>query len=133
MVKIRWSRSSLRLRITPRELQALQHGDPVMEELVIPGGGSWSAEIRPRSAESTFSLDQGKLCFFLSAVDLHKLSEPNAEGVYLHWKNQTGLIYFIEKDFPCAHPRAGDTLEPATETFEPTPDFEARKLKQTPI
>jgi hypothetical protein len=131
-MKIRWSRNSLRLRITPRELQALQNDETVTEELVIPGGGSWSAEIRPRSAESTLSLDQGKLCFLLSAADLQKLSESNAEGVYLHWQDQTDLLYFIEKDFPCAHPRVGDAREPATETFKPTPDFEARKLKETP-
>jgi len=132
-VKIRWTRNSLRLRIEPRELLALQNGEPVIEELVIPGGASWSAEIRPRSPESTLGSNQGKLCFFLSEADLRKLSEPNAEGVYFNREDQNGLRYFIEKDFPCAHPQAAASREPATETFQPTAGFEARKNKTSAV
>jgi hypothetical protein len=125
-MKIRWTQSSLRLRISPRELQALHNGEPVREEFAVPGSGKWSAEIRPRSQDSTLTLVDGKLSFFLSDADLKTLSDPKAEGVYLEWKGQT-LKYFIEKDFPCAHPPPGGADEPPTETFQPTQSFKDRK------
>jgi hypothetical protein len=37
------------------------------------------------------------------------------------------LRFYIEKDFPCAHPRAGEAEEAPTPTFTPPPGFEARK------
>ena len=131
-MKIRWTRNSVRLRITPQELQALHNGAAVTETFVIPGSGSWSAEIRPRSQSSTVALKDGALCFFLADAELQTLSDSQAEGVYLHWPGQPELRYFIEKDFPCAHPKASEALEPATETFKPVAGFEERKMRVTP-
>jgi hypothetical protein len=117
-MKVRWTRNSVRLRITPGELRSLQQAEAVLEEFAIPGSGSWSAEIRPGSAESTLSLEQSKLCFFLTDADLQKLCNADEEGVYFHWKDGANFVYFIEKDFPCAHPRTGNALEPPSETFK---------------
>jgi hypothetical protein len=47
--------------------------------------------------------------------------------VYFQTADSAPFRYFIEKDFPCVHPRAAEALEPRTETFPPPPDFEARK------
>lgn len=126
-MKIRWTRNSLRLRISPSELQALQNGQAVLETLTVPGSGAWSAEIRPRNNDSTLSLADGKLSFFLSEADLKTLSDPKLEGVYLKSKAQPDFQYFIEKDFPCAHPQPSGAVEAPTETFQPTQSFKDRK------
>jgi hypothetical protein len=39
--------------------------------------------------------------------------------------------YFVEKDFPCAHPRTGDAMEKPSETFKPPAGFEARKVAES--
>jgi hypothetical protein len=121
-MKIRWTRNSVRLRITPSELQDLQHGQEVTETLSVPGG-NWSATIRPGAPETSLTLQQSTLVLSLADADLAQLAAPQSEGVYFNIAGEPPLRYFIEKDFPCAHPRAADALEPATETFAPSADF----------
>jgi hypothetical protein len=125
-MKIRWTRDGVRLRITPTELEDLQRGAEVVETLSLPGG-SWSATIRPGAPDTSLILEGSTLCLTLNDVDLAQLSTPEAEGVYFQTSDEPPLRYFIEKDFPCAHPRATDALEPVTESFEPPPDFLKRK------
>jgi len=125
-MKIRWTRGGVRMRITPTELEALQHGAEAVETLSLPGG-NWSATIRPGAPGTSLSLEGSTLCVALSDLDLDQLCAPDAEGVYFQTDDEPPLRYFIEKDFPCAHPRAADAIEPDTENFEPPPDFIARK------
>ena len=125
-MKVRWTRGGVRLRITPTELEDLQRGAQVVETLSLPGGG-WSATIRPAAPGTALLLEGSTLCLALSDVDLAQLSTPEAEGVYFQTDDEPPLRYFIEKDFPCAHPRAADALEPETENFKPPPGFIARK------
>src|SRR5215207_9087810 len=92
-MKVRWTGDSLRLRITPGELAALERGEPVSEGLARVG---------------------------LTDEDVRRLAAPEAEGVYPHTPE---LRLLVEKDFPCAHPHAPEAREPATERFPPTPAF----------
>ncbi len=110
-MKVRWTRSSVRLRISPDELLALERGDFVEERMGIPGG----FVMRLEPAEVTI-LDSsaGVVRFGLSSADLGRLSAPETEGVYF----QDALKYFVEKDFPCAHPRKPEVAEPNAETFD---------------
>jgi hypothetical protein len=64
----------------------------------------------------------------LSREDQKKLAYPEVQGVYFTTnRSGIGLIrYFIEKDFPCIHPRAADALEGPSETFAPPPGFVAK-------
>src|SRR4028119_315847 len=117
-MKIRWTGNGVRMRITPTELEQLQRGAEVVETLSMPGG-SWSAAIRPGAASTSLFLEGSTLCLALSAADLKQLRAPEAEGVYFETSDAAPLRYFIEKDFPCAHPRAADALEPDAENFEP--------------
>jgi hypothetical protein len=110
-MKVRWTRSSVRLRITPDELAALERGEPVEERMGIPGG--FVMRLEPADV-TVLDSSQGAVRFALSRADLGRLSAPETEGVYF----QDGLKYFVEKDFPCVHPRAPQTLEPKTGTFE---------------
>jgi len=135
-MKIRWMRNSVRLRITPAELKSLQQNQPVCEEFRIGAGagavaGAWSAEVRPGASETNLTLENGKLSIQLSAADCARLSEPQNEGVYFQHNTQPELSYFIEKDFPCAHPRADEAREAPSETFTPPPNFEERKNKSS--
>ena len=117
-MKIRWTRNSVRFRITPTELAQLQRGEPVGETLAMPAGKGWTATIHPRASETTLQGEDGELCLYLSVQDENRLSAPEEEGVYFHVGVEPTLCYFIEKDFPCLHPRAMDALEAPTETFE---------------
>ena len=125
-MKVRWTRGGVRLRITPTELEDLQRGAEVVETLSLLGG-SWSALIRPAAPGTTLLLEGSTLCLALSDSDLAQLSAPEVEGVYFQTADEPPLRYFIEKDFPCAHPRAAEALEPETENFKPPADFVARK------
>lgn len=125
-MKIRWTRDSIRFRITPTELEALLHSQIVREGLTFPGG-SWSATILPGCAVTDLRLVDGDMLLHLSAADRARLAEPDAEGVYFPEEGEEGLRYCIEKDFPCAHPRASEAQEPETETFDAPPGFRERK------
>lgn len=126
-MKIRWTKNSVRFRITPSEFVAIERGESVSEVLYLPEGASWRAAIVPDAGETSFAFDAGELRILLGEADRQRLAEPGREGVYFQFDGEAALRYFIEKDFPCAHPRAADALEPQTETFAPPPGFEERK------
>lgn len=125
-MKVRWTHNGVRLRITPTELEALRRGEQVTEVLSLTGG-SWSTVIAPGTSQTALYMEGSTLRLALSESDLHQLAAPGAEGVYFKTENEPALRYYIEKDFPCVHPRTADALEPTTETFNPPDDFEARK------
>ncbi len=123
-MKVRWNRDSLRLRVSPTELAAILGGEEVREELHLPGGAGW--RVTARGGMHTALASEGNTArIVLSAADRERLAAPDAEGVY--FQTPDGLRYYIEKDFPCAHPRAAEALEPAAETFAAPHGFEERK------
>ncbi len=131
-MKIRWTQNSVRFRITPSELAAIERGQHVEETLALPDGArpdgaSWSAAIVPASGATSLRFACNQLRISLSESDRQLLMEAEREGVYFGTDNENGLRFFIEKDFPCAHPRTADALEAATETFAPPAGFEERK------
>lgn len=126
-MKIRWTKDSVRFRITPTELAGLERGERTEEALAGTGGG-WQAVLLPDAEHTEIHFAQGKITLSLSEADLERLSLPDAEGVYFQTDGQSALRYYVEKDFPCIHPRAGEALEPTTESFVPPPGFEERKL-----
>lgn len=127
-MKIRWTKSSVRFRITPSELAALEQGQSIGEALCLPDNASWRVAIVPGATSATsLWFEAGELRISLSEADLGRLAEPEREGVYFQQGTEAALRYFIEKDFPCAHPRAAGALEPPAETFAAPPGFEERK------
>lgn len=123
-MKVRWTQGSLRLRITPSELAAMGRGEGVGEQLKVPGGACWRVRLQPGEATQITSHD-GDVVLLLSPSDRERLAVPETEGVY--FQTADGLRYLVEKDFPCAHPRAAEALEPPAETFIAPDDFERRK------
>ena len=106
-MKIRFTNSSLRVRITPNELERIKNREPL--ELVF--GNAWTISVLP--AETTvLETRDGVVVLGLSSSDAILLAEPTREGVYFE---AGGIRFFIEKDFPCEHPRTA--LEESTETF----------------
>lgn len=126
-MKVRWTNESLRLRITPSELSAIHAGEGVSSAIAFPGGGAWKVQIVAKADETALTFEQGNVRIFLSRRDIEKLNSPSEEGIYFATPGPKVLKYMIEKDFPCAHPRPAQSLEPATETFAPPPSFEDRK------
>lgn len=123
-MKVRWTENSLRLRVTPLELTAISGGDMVPAEVTFPGGLQWRVSIQP-APETRLASDGANAVIFLSPDDRRRLAAPETEGVY--FQTAEGMRYFVEKDFPCAHPRAAEALETPTETFEAPSGFERRK------
>lgn len=126
-MKIRWTNNSVRFRITPGELNQLESGANIVEEMLIPDG--WIACIEAGGGNSSLRFENNALLVNLSDGDLQTLLSPENEGVYLKTQDEFSIRYFIEKDFPCAHPRAGEAEESPTETFEPPSGFEERKIQ----
>ncbi len=125
-MKIRWTSQSVRLRITPSELTALQQGECAEEEIELPGGGGWATRIIPNMKETSAYADRETLHLYLTADDLVRLSDETLEGIYFE-ETDPPLRYCIEKDFPCAHPRPSQVQEPPTEVFAPNASFTERK------
>ncbi|HLV79831.1 MAG TPA: hypothetical protein VKT32_06090 [Chthonomonadaceae bacterium] len=128
-MKIRWTGGSVRFRITPSEWEALQNGQTVQEELAV--GDGWRAAIYPGTAATSIELKAGELILHLSDADGKRLGAPDAEGVYFTQEGKQPLRYYIEKDFPCIHPRASQAQETPGETFSPTEKFKARKARES--
>ena len=126
-MKVRWTPESIRLRITPSELDALSRETPVRTALPLPGGLTWRVAIVPEDGPTRLTSDGAEVRLHLGPADRRRLAQPDAEGVYFKTESEPPLRYFIEKDFPCAHPRLVDALEAAAETFPPTQEFEERK------
>ena len=124
-MKIRWTSHSVRLRISPSELDRLLSGGAVTETLTLPGGGGWSAALVPAD-KTGLRLAAGCLCLSLAPDARAQLAAPDAEGVYFQTDGAPSLRYFVEKDFPCAHPGAPEAHEPPSETFAPPPGFKER-------
>ena len=121
-MKVRWTRGSLRLRITPSELDTLTRGEPIRETLTFPGGLTWRVAALPVSDESRLLSDPSEAALCLSPSDLRRLAEPDREGVY--FRPPDGPRFYMEKDFPCTHPRAEESGEPTSETFAgPAPEI----------
>jgi hypothetical protein len=125
-VKVRWTEGSIRFRITPTELSRLREGEAVMTALSLPGGGGWRAAIGIGPATEIHAAGPA-VRLTLSAADFARLSAPDTEGVYFEAAGGGArLRYYVEKDFPCAHPGATEAKEPSTETFAAPPGFKER-------
>ncbi len=122
-MKIRWTGESVRLRITPTELETLGAGGPLEETLSIPGG-TWRVRVAVTGESLSIRADGETVVVQIPPDQVALLAEPDREGVYAHAPE---LRLLVEKDFPCAHPHAVEAAEPPTERFAPTPQFVARK------
>jgi len=114
---------SLRLRITPTELELLKRRQTVSEALAAAFG--WFVSIEP-NLNTLLRVDGPNVAVCLSDADVALLAEPEREGVYFATDHDPVIRYFIEKDFPCVHPRPVETCEPQTETFRPPAGFKER-------
>lgn len=122
-MKVRWTSTSVRFRITPSELESISAGTAVVAELAVPGG-RWRATLDPSDDNAKFTFTGGDLVVRLTSAEIEQLNEPDREGVYL---DDDGIQLIVEKDFPCAHPRDGQDPDQPGETFTAPADFEARK------
>ena len=120
-MKIRWHRNELRYRVSPAELESLLRGGTVSEAIGDPNGLCASLAAADESAIDFPA--PGHVRVALAPADRDTLARPDTEGVYL---GDAALRYYVEKDFPCLHPRATETVSPESETFAPTESFLAR-------
>jgi hypothetical protein len=123
-MKVRWTNGSVRFRITPKELDTLIAGDAIETSLAAPGG-SWRVVIQA-AAETRIAMVEGVLQVTIDAADRDRLADAETEGVYFSSEGNEPLRYYVEKDFPCVHPRPPAAHDPVTETFAPPEDFKLR-------
>jgi len=131
-MKVRWTTGSVRFRITPTELRDLTIGRPVSTTLAVLGG-AWTATLSPSADRTGIALSGGDLTLSLTDVDVRALSEPEREGVYFT-VDEPWLKYFVEKDFPCVHPKPEEAKDLSTETFAPPSGFaERHQVDRSPV
>jgi hypothetical protein len=106
----------------------LRAGEDVIEAPTFPGL-CWVAKIRYSNGRPALAADGADLIVFLDSESINTLISPVSEGVY--FKTDSGFRFFVEKDFPCAHPHSPDAEEESTERFEVTAAFELRKKLST--
>jgi hypothetical protein len=106
-------------------------GKAVTECLRFSSEPGWETAIVPVEHATELVWVEGALQLCLSSEDRQRLALPETEGVYFDRAGDPPMRYFVEKDFPCAHPRAGDAMEKPSETFNPPPGFEARKAAES--
>ena len=124
-MKIRVQDSSVRFRITLKELEVLRESGVLARETrvpAVPGGGSgggsagaggWGGavfryEVRRDSGtpESAFLVEPFALRLILAEPDFQQLADPANEGAYIRreWADEEGqprrFMVFIEKDRP---------------------------------
>lgn len=116
-MKVRWNEASLRLRITPSELTALGRGEEIGQRLPVTEAFAWAVMVRPNAPRTALTAEGASVVVSLTADDLAALAKPDAEGVYFGADAPGRPRYYIEKDFPCTHPRAGEAAEVEAETF----------------
>lgn len=116
-MKVRWNESSLRLRITPSELTALEQGNEISQRLPVTPEFAWTVAVRPQAPRTVLTAEGAGVMVLLTAGDVDALARPDAEGVYFGAEGPGRPRYYIEKDFPCTHPRAGEAAEVEAETF----------------
>ena len=116
-MKVRWTHESVRLRITPTELNAMLNNE-IISETISLGRSTWSARVISGCARTDYSLIDGALIIFLSLGDRSLRAHPETEGIYIQPTAEIPVRLIIEKDFPCEHPRPSKAEEPQTETFE---------------
>jgi hypothetical protein len=68
-MKVRWTKVSLRLRITTGELEALEAGEPVVERLQFGEGQGWETAIIPSDATTDLACVGGTVQITLSLAD----------------------------------------------------------------
>jgi hypothetical protein len=121
-MKVRWTKNSLRMRITPVELSELTAGRAIEETL---GPGFWQVLVGI-GEEAGLYLETLTARVELSANDVTELAKPECEGVYFRSDHEPPIRFYVEKDFPCAHPRPEGAAEPESETFSAPKGFKAR-------
>ena len=126
-MKVRFRKGSFRLRISPSDLDALLQGAPASEAVEMPGG-SWRV-VLVAGAETEIVAHAGTVTATLSAADVQRLASAENEGVYFRTEIPAPLDWFVEKDFPCVHPRAPGVRETREETFAAPPRFAERHGK----
>lgn len=110
-MKVRWENGSLRLRITPSELDALTRGEEIGQSLTFAGGLAWAVTVRPGGDQTALTADGPTALLRLSESDRDALASPEAEGVYFSHDAPSRLRFCIEKDFPCGHKGQGQGAE----------------------
>jgi hypothetical protein len=122
-MKVRWTESSLRLRITPTELARLSEHQAISARLAVGEINAWEVRVEPGAEITTLSFSAPSvLTLNIATADIHRLSDAQTEGIYF---SQDNFRYFLEKDFPCVHPRPPEATE-TTETFAPPEGFAER-------
>lgn len=107
----------MRFRITPDELEALLRGEAVREALAVPGGGNWDAILAGEVGCTRLLWQEGAAHVALALEDVVRLSDPAVEGVYFQTPAPESVRFYVEKDFPCAHPGLGEAGEEQASTF----------------
>jgi len=112
-MKIRIQDSSVRFRITLKELESLVGEGRVQRECVVPAAGgvarlSYAVVVDAALEASDLALEPFAVVLRLAQRDLATLASPAEEGIYIRreWRDSSGVqqrfMVFLEKDRPAS-------------------------------
>ncbi len=113
-MKIRIKNSSVRYRITLKDLEALTKAGRIegateiysLEGNSLEGRFVYGVALAPEGEKSRCAIEPGSIMVYLDEGDMSKLKDPSEEGVYLRRESQLDsgethrFIAFVEKDRP---------------------------------
>lgn len=100
-MKLRINGNSIRLRLTPQEVESLSAGEKISAHTMLLNG-LFSYELK---AESTWHAEVigSNISISIPQAETSGWAENDKVGFEHHFEN--GLLVMIEKDFQCLHPR----------------------------
>lgn len=109
-MKLRIQDSSIRFRVTIKELDELGSEAGLHRACLLPGGGEfrYGARVNAALAESRVVAGPSSITLELSPADWDQLRDPASEGAYIRreWTDDAGqprrFMAFIEKDRPAS-------------------------------
>ena len=111
-MKLRIKGNSIRLRVLQHELDDIQRGLPVIDELRFPGTEmvlrySLRSQAQPEIVAVFFDGSDIRVC--ISAMTSARWARPDEVGIYADIPLEDGLLSVaIEKDFACLDRREED-------------------------
>lgn len=100
-MKLRINENSIRLRLTPDEVEKVSKGEKV-SSLVELLNGQFCYELR---AGSVWSAETAGPSIYISIPQTEVLDWAENSKVGFEQRFENGLLLLIEKDFQCLHPR----------------------------
>ena len=106
-MKLRIRAQTLRIRISPTELEQVRQKEKIESSIHFPNGSTLSYSLEASDQEDTkIIFEDTVIAIRLSPTDIETITDDANVGIQsMHTTAHGALDLLIEKDFTCLHPR----------------------------